>query len=427
MSAVNFNRRLRNIMNYDIYTLKYFLQVVSPSKEKPREARHVRPVTGSVHRSCRLNPRGNAGMSRRKVSVKDLGQGDCSGWLHKKKDGKGFLGTRWKKYWFVLKKNSLYWYATELAEKAEGYINLREFTVEQALEHKKKNAMKASHPQVMTLYFAAESIKDMNKWLSAFKEASMHRSPTPASEDEVNGCYSEASDHEETDSVEVACQPYTEELTASSINDELPPPRCSSSPYHPPAPLSTPSSSSTSPQTSEATATAQSESWLEVSFTGLPALTLPQREEDGPPQQQQQQQHPCTGEDEMEQLYLHLKQARLSPTGHLQPASKRDYRASFIKRCQDEAVNEKLHYVRTLNSTLKSKEADLLCIEQVLADPCLSAYKYREWKEANVLLLQDIAQCSQPPGQCQSTTGAGPAQEPTQTCTPTPYYAETSV
>lgn len=53
-------------------------------------------------------------MSRRKVSVKDLGQGDCSGWLYKKKDSKGFLGTRWKKFWFVLKRCSLYWYTNEM-------------------------------------------------------------------------------------------------------------------------------------------------------------------------------------------------------------------------------------------------------------------------------------------------------------------------
>lgn len=49
-------------------------------------------------------------MSRRKVSLKELGQVDCQGWLYKKKEGKGFLGTKWKKYWFVLKKISMYWY-----------------------------------------------------------------------------------------------------------------------------------------------------------------------------------------------------------------------------------------------------------------------------------------------------------------------------
>ncbi|KAL2081986.1 hypothetical protein ACEWY4_021804 [Coilia grayii] len=404
------------MMSWDIHLLKHVLQ-------------------GSVHHSCQPQLKGSAAMSRRKVSVKDLGQGDCCGWLYKRKDSKVFLRTRWKKYWFVLKRSALYWYTNVEAEKAEGYINLREFTLEQAMELRRKYSMKASHPQVMTLYFAAESIKDMNKWLSAFKEVSSQRNLTKPGEDD--GCYSEESDHEESISVEVACQPFEEQLTCSSIKEELPPPRCTSSPFHTPASSFSQLSSESS---SQMAVTDQSESWLEITTLGPnvpPILSLPQAEQDGPPQQQQQQ---CSEKDEMEQLYLYLKQARLSPTGHLQPATKYDYRASFIRRCQDEAINEKLHQVRTLNSTLKSKEADLLCIEQVLADPCLSAYKYRQWREANVLLLQDIYQRNQPPGRRQSppphnhtqtssttTTTTTTTTTSTSTTTTTPYYAETSV
>ncbi|CDQ68531.1 unnamed protein product [Oncorhynchus mykiss] len=110
-------------------------------------------------------------MSRRKVSLKELGQVDYQGWLYKKKESKGFLGTKWKKYWFVLKKISMYWYTGQTAEKAEGYIHLTNFTVDQATEYKKKHAMKASHPQVVTLYFAAESLREMNKWLSKLSAA----------------------------------------------------------------------------------------------------------------------------------------------------------------------------------------------------------------------------------------------------------------
>uniref|UniRef100_A0A0E9PSC5 Uncharacterized protein n=1 Tax=Anguilla anguilla TaxID=7936 RepID=A0A0E9PSC5_ANGAN len=62
----------------------------------------------------------------------------------------------------------------------------------------------------------------------------------------------------------------------------------------------------------------------------------------------------------MEQLYIHLKQASLSPTGEHKPSTKKDFRSSFIKRCKNHTINEKLHLVRTLNSTLKAKEADLL-------------------------------------------------------------------
>lgn len=51
-------------------------------------------------------------MSRRRISVKELGQPDHQGWLYRKKESKGFLGIKWKKYWFVLKKTSLYWYSS---------------------------------------------------------------------------------------------------------------------------------------------------------------------------------------------------------------------------------------------------------------------------------------------------------------------------
>lgn len=60
---------------------------------------------------------GNGTMSRRRISVKELGQPDHQGWLYRKKESKGFLGIKWKKYWFVLKKTSLYWYTNQLVSK----------------------------------------------------------------------------------------------------------------------------------------------------------------------------------------------------------------------------------------------------------------------------------------------------------------------
>uniref|UniRef100_A0AAY4C2Y1 PH domain-containing protein n=1 Tax=Denticeps clupeoides TaxID=299321 RepID=A0AAY4C2Y1_9TELE len=254
-------------------------------------------------------------MSRRRVSVKDLGKLDCVGWLYKKKENKGFLGTRWKKYWFVLKGSSLYWYASELADKAEGYINVTDFTISPTKETKKKHAVKASHSHNLTLYFAAENLKD-----------------TPLVSD-------------------VSSQTLTCTLTSSQAESEFP----SSAPGP---------SGETHPN----------------AFPQHCQMLLPETT----PQS-----------DEMERLYLDLKQANLSPTGLDKPFTKRDYRSSFIRRCKDEAINEKLHVVRTLNSTLKAKEADLLIIEQVLEDPSINACKYRKWREDNVLLMQEILQSSQ--------------------------------
>lgn len=52
-------------------------------------------------------------ISKRRISCRDLGQGDCEGWLWKKKDAKTYFSQKWKKYWFILKDTCLYWYINE--------------------------------------------------------------------------------------------------------------------------------------------------------------------------------------------------------------------------------------------------------------------------------------------------------------------------
>ncbi|MGH0181992.1 UNVERIFIED_CONTAM: hypothetical protein FKN15_008545 [Acipenser sinensis] len=76
--------------------------------------------------------------SRRRISCKDLGHGDCEGWLWKKKDAKGYFIQKWKKYWFILKDSSLYWYTNQNDEKAEGFISLPEFRIDRAIECRRK-------------------------------------------------------------------------------------------------------------------------------------------------------------------------------------------------------------------------------------------------------------------------------------------------
>ncbi|KAI2598878.1 connector enhancer of kinase suppressor of Ras 2 [Homo sapiens] len=108
----------------------------------------------------------NKGKSKRRISCKDLGRGDCEGWLWKKKDAKSYFSQKWKKYWFVLKDASLYWYINEEDEKAEGFISLPEFKIDRASECRKKYAFKACHPKIKSFYFAAEHLDDMNRWLN---------------------------------------------------------------------------------------------------------------------------------------------------------------------------------------------------------------------------------------------------------------------
>uniref|UniRef100_A0A3B3QEC2 PH domain-containing protein n=2 Tax=Paramormyrops kingsleyae TaxID=1676925 RepID=A0A3B3QEC2_9TELE len=376
----------------------------------------------SLRPKSKKKDRGNVTMSRRRISVKELGNVDHQGWLYRKTEGKGFLGIKWKKYWFVLKRTSLYWYTSQMAEKAEGYINLADFLIDRAVECKKKHAMKACHPDVMMFYFAAESSEDMNIWLNKLGLASIHYEPT----DNPGERYSEASDQEEPDSTEVPPPPYSEEAST----DSLPPPYSSPSQSEASGSTSTPISTMTS-QSSVSSTTKNRRSSLDI-------ITQSARREVHCSPQAHKQLHleaeqkgcnvaaclaqkpldlaasgsPCAdrggcspadaaeenASDEMEKLYIHLKEASLSPIGDRKPSTKRDFRKSFIKRCKNQTMNEKLHHIRTLNSTLKAKEADLLAIEQVLTDPDLTAFKYRKWKEAHLPLWQDICTPQGPPG-----------------------------
>uniref|UniRef100_A0A8C6WHV5 Connector enhancer of kinase suppressor of ras 3 n=1 Tax=Neogobius melanostomus TaxID=47308 RepID=A0A8C6WHV5_9GOBI len=165
------------------------------------------PQVSLRHKSKKKSRGGNGTMSRRRISVKELGQSDHHGWLYRKKESKGFLGIKWKKYWFVLKKTGLYWYSNQLAEKAEGYIDLTNFMIDRAIECKKKHAFKACHPQVMMFYFAAESQEEMTFDLPAY----------------ILECYSEASDHEEAETTEIPPPPYYEQTLRDCVDASRPP------------------------------------------------------------------------------------------------------------------------------------------------------------------------------------------------------------
>lgn len=411
------------------------------------------------HKSKRKSRGGNGTMSRRRISVKELGQPDHQGFLYRKKESKGFLGIKWKKYWFVLKKTALYWYSNQLAEKAEGYIDLTNFMIDRAIECKKKYAFKACHPQVMMFYFAAESQEDMNLWLNKLGLASIQYELME--QNTTAECYSEASDHEEAENTEVPPPPYSEQTSRDAVDTPcppgsthqgtLPPPYSSTVPSEANGSLSSPVSTITS-QSSASSLAKNRQSWLDlVSQAGPPAVEVAvvcsvQVHSARPPQEETADEDAALSEssapwdaaenstveeipaahcgeqmellgtrnqgkcendsDEMEKLYIHLKEASLSPIGDRKPSTKRDFRASFIKRCKNQAVNDKLHFIRTLNSTLKSKEADLQAIEQVLLDPQLTSDKFREWKEANAPLVHEICLRQDQQGASDTTTDA---------------------
>ncbi|XP_022614557.1 connector enhancer of kinase suppressor of ras 3-like [Seriola dumerili] len=315
-----------------------------------------------------------AAMSRRRVSVKDLGVVDCEGWLQRRKEGRSFLGSKWKKYWFVLQKNSLYWYNDKMAEKAEGFINLSGFTIEPAKQYRKKHAITATHPLVVTIFIAAESFKEMNKWISKLSEAA-----EPCEVINTEECYSEDSDQDADECVSTGSLD-SEQETADCENGDVLQPLSESSPSIPP--------STVTMETDRAAAAAS-----------VPLIHVGDKEEEEAVHE--------TPPDEMESLYRHLRAASLSPMGR---SSQRDFRTSFIRRCKNDKVNEKLHLLRILGSTLKAKQLELAAVEQILNDPALTAPTYRKWRLSNLVLLQEIGQHGR--AAAAAAAAAGGAAEP---------------
>ncbi|XP_060908711.1 connector enhancer of kinase suppressor of ras 3 [Labrus mixtus] len=324
-----------------------------------------------------------AGMNRRQVSVKDLGVLDCEGWLHRRKAGRSFLGSKWKRYWFVLKKSSLYWYKDQMAEKAEGFINLSGFSVEQAKHCRRKHAITASHPLVVNIFIAAESFTDMNKWISKLSEAA-----EPCELIHAEECYSEGSDQDCDELVSISCSRQSDPETSEDT-----PVLCESlQSDHRRRSTSEVAGLCRNRRRRKASEGSERLSWLDFpgpdgDSTGASLPPVHAEGEEAVPDQ--------PAPDEMESLYVHLKAASLSLIGR---SGQRDFRASFVRRCKNDKVNEKLHLLRILSSTLKAKQSELLAVEQILTDPTLTPPTYRKWRLSNSVLLQEIRQRNQAAG-----------------------------
>uniref|UniRef100_A0A8C5J0Q3 Uncharacterized protein n=1 Tax=Junco hyemalis TaxID=40217 RepID=A0A8C5J0Q3_JUNHY len=98
--------------------------------------------------------------------------------------------------------------------------------------------------------------------------------------------------------------------------------------------------------------------------------------------------------DGLQELYRTLEEASLSAFGEQRPSTKQEFRKSFVKRCNDPVINEKLHHIRVLKSTLKAKEGDLTVINSLLDDPNLTSKKFKDWKLKNYEFFLDICEYS---------------------------------
>ncbi|XP_037604851.1 connector enhancer of kinase suppressor of ras 2-like isoform X2 [Sebastes umbrosus] len=215
------------------YTLVPALQMevsLSTSSSDSASLYHVFERSSLMSRSKKKIKAGSpmSSISKRRISCRDLGQGDCEGWLWKKKDAKTYFSQKWKKYWFILKDTCLYWYMNEEDEKAEGFVSLPEFKIDRATECRRKYAFKACHPKIKTFYFAAENVDDMSRWLSRLSMAVAGYSEQEKIRQDQD--YWSESDHEDMEMPSMPKQdspppPYDTYPRASSVSPYLEPKR----------------------------------------------------------------------------------------------------------------------------------------------------------------------------------------------------------
>uniref|UniRef100_A0A803VID0 Connector enhancer of kinase suppressor of Ras 2 n=1 Tax=Ficedula albicollis TaxID=59894 RepID=A0A803VID0_FICAL len=492
------------------YSLLPSLQMESLRQEVmgtpgPEALYHTFQQSSLQQKSKKKNKAPIPGKSKRRISCKDLGRGDCEGWLWKKKDAKSYFSQKWKKYWFVLKDTSLYWYINEEDEKAEGFISLPEFKIDRASECRKKYAFKACHPKIKSFYFAAEHLDDMNRWLNRINMLAAGYAERERIKQEQD--YWSESDKEEAD-------------TPSTPKQDSPPPPYDTYPRPPSMSCTSPyvepkhsrlSSTETSQSQSsheefraEAAGSAaespvrktasQRRSWQDLIETPLTSsglhylqtlpledsvfsevavvspehrrqstlptqkchlqdhygpfplvegermqalngtggkprsFTLPrdsgfnhccqslsvgaadhheeaqqkeveeEEEEEGKAAEENQEDKIETVEektaDSLQDLYRALEQASLSPLGEHRISTKLEYKKSFIKRCSDPVVNEKLHQLRILKSTLKAREGEVAIIDKVLDNPALTSRDFQEWKQMYLDLFMNVYESS---------------------------------
>ncbi|CAG5986494.1 unnamed protein product, partial [Menidia menidia] len=82
-------------------------------------------------------------------------------------------------------------------------------------------------------------------------------------------------------------------------------------------------------------------------------------------------------------LFRACEQGGVCPLGRPpQGKGQSQCRQSFLRRAADPQLNERLHRLRILTSTLKDREGELALIERLLASPQLSSAEFQEWKRA---------------------------------------------
>lgn len=302
-----------------------------PPGTLPEETTEPLESSGHLDKSPTLGRKKSKGiatrLSRRRVSCRELGLPDCDGWLLLRKVPGGFMGPRWRRCWFVLKGHTLYWYRQPQDEKAEGLINVSNYSLESGHDQKKKYVFQLTHDVYKPFIFAAETLSDLSMWVRHLVTCiSKYQTPGQAPSTREEDCYSET---EAEDPDEEAGSRSASPGPAQAWSET--------------SPVASPLQS---PRTSFGSSLDSSDKALEGMVQGL-------------------------------------RQGGVSLLGQPQPLTHEQWRSSFLRRNRDPHLNERVHRVRALQSTLKAKLQELQVLEEVLGDPELTGSKFRQWKEQN--------------------------------------------
>ncbi|CAH8674868.1 unnamed protein product [Schistosoma rodhaini] len=107
----------------------------------------------------------------RRISCKDLGKGDCQGWLWLKKTNP--LTSKYVKRWCVYKNSTFYYYRNPEDDSAEGLILLHGFTITPAVSAKSGKFAFSIFNDWVRFVFASDSEIDRSKWMNKLGLASI--------------------------------------------------------------------------------------------------------------------------------------------------------------------------------------------------------------------------------------------------------------
>ncbi|NXY39571.1 CNKR1 kinase, partial [Pomatorhinus ruficollis] len=277
------------------------------------------------------------------------------------------MAQKWKRCWFVLKGHTLYWYNHPNDERAAGLINVATYNLESTREQKKKYVFQLCHQTYKPFVFAAETLADLSMWVSHLITAkTKYTLAQQAVPDKEEDCYSEteAEDPDDelprhgSDSVSGPGGHPGDRGTGFLVSPSapsLPQPRKRLQNTPEKAQLSPASSAASSPQ-------------------GSPRPCSPMDP---------------SGED-LESLMRCLRQGGVSLMGQRRFLTQEQCRKSFLRRNKNPHINERVHAVRALQSTLKAKLAELQALEQLLGEAALTSDTFRRWKEEHQELYQEL-------------------------------------